>query len=121
MDLKPYYDKVLSLQAKTQGVMAKIDDALKLGTAEGDEQALAMQGELEAALAEQEKAESFYNTLLKGSKTATNPVKNFLPVEQTEIEEEEDKSPKVMKLPEFQALTPKERLAYVNAGGKIED
>ena len=121
MELKPYYDKVLSLQAKTQGIMAKIDDALKLGTAEGEEQALAMQGELEAALAEQEKAESFYATLLKGSKTATNPVKNFLPVDQKEIEEEEDKSPKVMKLPDFQALSPRERIAYVKAGGKVEN
>lgn len=120
MDLKPYYDKVLSLQSKTQGIIAKIDDALNSGMADGEEQALAMQGDLEAAIAEQEKAESFYNTLLKGSKTSTNPVRNFLPVEQSEIEEEHA-TPKIMKRSEFQALTPKERLAYVNADGKIED
>lgn len=120
MDLKPYYDKVLSLQAETQGVMQKIDDALKLGTVEGDEAALAMKGELETAIDKQEKAESFYNTLLAGSKTATNPVMNFLPVEQAETEEEAE-SPTVMKRADWDALSPHERAAFIQNGGTLEN
>jgi hypothetical protein len=119
MDLKPYYDRVISLQANTQGILAKIDDALKLGTPEGETEALAMKEELETAMAEQEKVEGFYNTLLKASKTATNPVKNFLPVAQSEIEDEAT-TPKLMTVAEYQALAPKDRLAYVKAGGKLE-
>jgi predicted transcriptional regulator of viral defense system len=118
MDLKPYYDKVLARQAEKQGVLTKIDAALALGTPEGEEQALAMQDELVAAMAAQEKAEGFYNTLQKASKTATNPVTNFLPVDAREVEEQEA-TPKVMKLNEFQSMSPKARLAFVNAGGTV--
>jgi hypothetical protein len=120
MDLKPYYDKVLSLQAETQGVVQKIENALSLGTAEGEETALSMQGELEAAIEKQEKAESFYNTLLAGSKTATNPVMNFLPVEQTEIDKEAE-SPKVMKRTDWDALPHNERAAFIQGGGVLEN
>jgi len=36
-------------------------------------------------------------------------------------DEQTDASPKVMKLSEFRALPPKDRLAFSKAGGKIED
>ena len=120
MDLKPYYDKVLALQGNTQSILAKVNDALALGTAEGEEQALAMQGELETAMAEQEKAESFYNTLLKASKNSTSPVMNFLPVEQSEIDED-DKTPQVMQRADWNALPPNERAAFIQNGGTLKN
>lgn len=120
-DLKPYYDRVLNAQAAVQAVVNKIDAAMKLGTPEGEDQALALEAELDAATAAAESAQKFYNKLLNATKTS-NVVQNFVPITETPNDPDADKKDdKVMKLSEFQALDPKVRLAFVQANGIVED
>jgi hypothetical protein len=120
-DLKPYYDRVLNAQAAVQAVVNKIDAAMKLGTPEGEDQALALEAELDAATVAAESAQKFYNKLLNATKTS-NVVQNFVPITETPNDPDADKKDdKVMKLSEFQALDPKVRFAFIQANGVVED
>lgn len=120
-DLKPYYDRVLNAQAAVQAVVNQIDAAMKLGTKEGEDQALALEAQLDAATAAAESAQTFYNKLLNATKTS-NVVQNFVPITDTQNDpDEQPEDVKVMKLSAYQALDPKARLAFAKAGGKLED
>jgi hypothetical protein len=120
IDFKPYYDNVLNAQAAVQEIINSIDAAMKLGTPEGEEQALALEPQLDAATAKAEAAQAFYDKLVKASKT-TNVVKNFVPVSETPTNPEEENSKGPMKRADFQALTPAARKKYIFSGGEVED
>ena len=118
-DLKPYYDNVLKTQAALNSIINDMEAAMNLGTEEGEEQALALEPLLDEATAKAERAQAFYDKLVAASKTA-NVAINFVPVSSTPSDPEDvPKGP--MKRAEFNALSPKARLAFSQAGGTIED
>lgn len=119
-DLKPYYDRVLNAQAAVQAVVNQIDAAMKLGTKEGEDQALGLEAELDAATAAAESAQKFYNKLLNATKTS-NVVQNFVPITDTQNDpDEKPEGVKVMSLAEYNALSPKDRLTFAESGGKLQ-
>ena len=121
IDLKPYYDNVLNAQAAVQAVLNEIDAAMKLGTTEGEDQARALELKLDEATAKAEAAQTFYDKMLKASKTS-NVVKNFVPVSDQPTDPEEDETPKgTMKRTAFQALNPAARVDFLEANGKVVD
>ena len=119
-DLKPYYDNVLKAQANVQAVINQIDELMKLGTPEGEEQALALEPQLDEATAKAEKAQQFYNKLLNASKTS-DVTKNFLPVSAEQIPDEEEEETGIMTRAEFDALRPAARAEFIGSGGEIVD
>lgn len=120
-DLKLYLDQVTSAQANVQSILNQIDAAMQLGTPEGAEQALALEPKLDEAIAKRDQAETFYNKIVNAAKSG-NVLENFVPVSETPTEPTGEESPTgVMTLAAYNALTPKERLAFANRGGKIQD
>jgi hypothetical protein len=120
-DLKLYLDRVTNAQANVQSILNQIDAAMQLNTPEGAEQALALESQLDEAIANRDKDEKFYNKIVNAMKT-TDLLKNFVPVSDTPTTTSEEEQPQgVMKLSEFQNLSPRERLAFAKAGGKLEE
>jgi hypothetical protein len=120
IDLKPYYDNVLNTQAAVQAILNEIDAAIKLGTPEGEEQALAMEPKLDAATAKAEAAQKFYDKVLNASKTSDVAV-NFVPVSNTPNTPEEETPKGTMVRKDFQALNPAARVDFLKANGKVVD
>lgn len=118
-DLKPIYDRVLSAQAKVDEIVNSINAAMALGTPEGDEQALALESTLDEAKANADKMKSFYDKVIETAKT-NNPIKNFVPITETQPDPEEKKQ-NVVKRSEFELMGQMERAGFVKGGGKIED
>jgi hypothetical protein len=119
-DLKLYLDQVTNAQVAVQLIVNNIDAALQLGTPEGADQALALESQLDEAFAKRSQAEQFYSKIVNAMKT-TDLLKNFVPVSDTTTTPETQPSTSVMKLSEFQNLSPRERLAFAKARGKLED
>lgn len=121
IDLKPYYDNVLNTQAAVQAILNEIDAAMKLGTPEGEDQALALEPKLDESTAKAEAAQKFYDKLLNASKTS-NVAVNFVPVSDPPVDPNEGETPKgTMKRSAFQALNPAARVDFLKASGKVVD
>lgn len=119
-DLKLYLDQVTNAQANVQSIINQIDAAMQLGTPEGQEQALALESQLDDAIDKRTQAETFYNKIVSAMKT-TDLLKNFVPVSETPNEPTETSIPKLLKLSDWQNMNPRERLAFAKSGGKLED
>jgi hypothetical protein len=119
-DLKLYLDQVTSAQANLETIKNQIDVALQLGTPEGAEQALAMESQLDEAIAKRDQAEQFYNKMVTAMKSS-DLLKNFVPVSETPTTTEEPSMPNLVNLSAWNKMTPRERLAFAKAGGKLED
>lgn len=120
MDLKNFYDRVITAQAAIETVKNQIADALALGTPEGEEQALALEATLDTAIADEAKWHAFYNKLVDSSK-GQNALGKFIPLTSQEIEEEPKDEKKTMKRVDWNALDPVARGQFITAGGKLED
>jgi len=120
-DLKLYLDQVTNAQTAVQSIVNQIDAALQLGTPEGADQALALESQLDEAIAKRSQAEGFYNKIVNAMKT-TDLLQNFVPVSETSNApaDEQDK-PKVLNLSEYNRLSPRERLAFAKGGGTLEE
>jgi len=97
---------------------AEIADLLSQGTEETTQQALALQEPLDKLQADYEAKKSLYDSLVR-SNAPSDVAKLFVPASSTSPEADEAKKD-VMTLAEFNALTPRERLAYAKRGGKVE-
>ena len=120
MDLKSFYDRVLTAQANIEMVKNQIADALALKTPEGDEQALALEPTLDAAVADEAKWHAFYDKLVDSSK-GQNALGKFIPLTSQEINEEPATGKKIMKRAEFDNLAPRDRMAFSKSGGTLEE
>jgi len=121
LDLKPYYDAANAANAEVQRIAGEIDAHFQAGTDEGKQQALALRPALDEAQAKAGEALKLYESL----KTSAQPgdlAKGFVPVSTTPTDPETPEAPKgVLKLNEFQALAPAERMKFIKAGGVVED
>lgn len=119
-DLKLYLDQVTNAQAAVQSIVNQIDAALQLGTPEGADQALALESQLDEAIAKRSQAEGFYNKIVNAMKS-TDLLKNFVPVSDTLSTPTEEAKPKVVNMAAWKNMTPRERLEFAKSGGKLED
>jgi hypothetical protein len=121
-NLKPYYDAALAADAEVKRVLNEMDTAFNDGTDEGKQKALDLRPALEEAKTKAEGANKLYASIRDASLVNDNMAALFTtPPDPAKDDQQDDKSPKVMKLPDFQALTPKARLAFSKAGGRVED
>lgn len=120
-DLKNLYDKVLTAQAEIETVKNEINDALALGTPEGDEQALALEMKLDESIAAEKKWHALYDKLASANQSK-NTLRNFIPVQSEDIPVEgETQDPKVINRAEFDNLDVVAKNAFVRGGGKVTD
>lgn len=120
LDLKPYHDAVIMTDAEVKRVANEIDALFREGTDEAKQNALALQESLDTAQGKYDAAIRLYESLKKANSTS-NTAQRFVPVSETPAAPEEETPKGVMKLSEFQNLSPRERLAFAKAGGRLED
>ena len=120
-NLKPYYDAALAADADVKRILNEMDAAFNEGTEEGQKKALELRPTLDGAKVKAEQANQLYASMRDASLVNDSMAALFTTPPDPAKDEQTDASPKVMKLPEFRALSPKDRLAFSKAGGKIED
>jgi hypothetical protein len=120
-NLKPYYDAALAADAEVKRILNEMDAAFNEGTDEGKEKALALRPTLDEAKTKAEEANKLYASMRDASLVNDSMAALFTTPADPAKDDQTDENPKVMKLPEFRALSPKDRLAFSKAGGKIED
>jgi len=118
-DIKNLYDKVLNAQAEIETVKNQINDALALGTPEGDEQALTLEATLDAAIVNEAKWHGLYDKLATANESK-GTLKNFIPVQEEDIPDGEPEDLKVMNRADFEKLDPQKRKEFVRGGGRIK-
>lgn len=119
LDLKPYYDAVITAEAALKAKAEEINALFSTGTDEAKTQALALRPALDEAQTKYTDALALYESM-KTASTPSNIESVFVPVSQTPSTPDPVKPKDVMKLSEFQALSPRERLAFAKSGGKLE-
>ena len=120
LDLKAPLDAVNSAREAYEKQAAAVAAwiAEKTGTDEMTAEALALQTEsLDKAEQNFLSMQTAYQKLVKANQPS-DVAKFFVPASSTPPEGE---SPKAMNLSEFNALSPKDRLAFAKRGGKLED
>jgi len=122
IDLKGPYDMVEAARVAYEIKAAEIAELLKDGTNEENvNQALALQESLDQLQANYESKKALYAKLVQAN-TPSDVASLFVPVSETAPEADaKDQRKSVMSIAEFRALSPKERLAFAKAGGKIEE
>ena len=120
-NLKPYYDAALAADAEVKRILNEMDAAFNEGTDEGQTKALELRPTLDGAKVKAEQANQLYASMRDASLVNDSMAALFTTPPDPAKDEQTDASPKVMKLQEFNALSPKDRLAFSKAGGKIED
>jgi len=118
LDLKGALDMLMAADATLKKQAAEIVGLLSQATDEATQQALALQEPLDKLQADYEAKKSLYDSLVR-SNAPSDVAKLFVPASPTSPEADEAKKD-VMTLAEFNALTPRERLAYAQRGGQIE-
>ena len=121
-NLKPYYDAALKADEEVKRILNEMDAAFNEGTDEGQTKALELRPMLDGAKVKAEEANKLYASMRDASLVNDSMAALFTtPPDPAANDDQKDESPKVMKLSDFQTLIPKDRLAFVKAGGKIED
>jgi len=120
-NLKPYYDAALAADAKVKQILSEMDTAFNEGTDEGKKKALDLRPALEEAKTKAEEANKLYASMRDASLVNDSSAALFTTPPDPANDPKKDESPKVMKLSDFRALTPKARLAFSKAGGAVED
>lgn len=115
-DLKSLYDAALAAEENVKSLKNQMIEALNEGTEEGKTRARELRAQLDAAKQEAEEANQFYVSAREAEQIASNPAAKFVP----NPEQPEPAEKQVMSLADFNQLTPRERLAFSKAGGKLE-
>jgi len=125
MNLKPYLDAAQAADAEKKRILAEMDAAFNEGTPEGKEKALSLRPALDEATAKADQANQLYASMRDASLVTDNMASFFTvppdPAVPSLNQSDESGKPKTMALPEFKALTPRERLAFAKSGGKLTD
>lgn len=120
-NLKPYYDAALSADAEVKQILADMDAAFNDGTDEGKEKALSLRPALDEAKTKAEGANQLYVSMRDASLINDSAASLFTTPSDPAQDDQDDKSPKVIKRVDYDALHPTQRAAYLKSGGKVED
>ena len=120
LNLKPYLEAAQAADTEKTRIANEIDALFNDGTAEGKKKALELRPALDEAKSQAEQANQMYVTMRDASLVNDNAAALFTPADPAATDQKETDS-KVMKVSEYRALSPRERLAFAQAGGKLED
>ena len=121
LDLKGPLDVMNAAKDAWLKEAQEINALLSQGTEEATQQALALQETLDTLQADYEAKKALYDKLVQANSPSNDVAKLFVPASPTSPEAAEESKPKdVMSLAEFNALTPRDRLAFAKRGGKIK-
>lgn len=120
MDLKKYFDRAKADSDEVTRLQNELDTEFNSGTDEGIQKAIDLQPALEAAVKKANESNSLFVTLRDASNFTGNAASLFVSGDPDE-DEEDAEDDKVKTLAEFNALSPRERLAFSKAGGRIQD
>lgn len=120
MDLKKYFDRAKADSDEVTRLQNELDTEFNSGTDEGIQKAIDLQPALEAAVKNAEASNRVYLSMRDASNLTGNAASLFVSGDPEENEEDAEDE-KVKTLAEFNALTPKERLAFSKAGGRIQN
>jgi hypothetical protein len=118
LDLKPYYDAVVTAEANLKAKAEEINALFFLGTDEAKTQALALRPALDEAQNKYDQAAVLYESLKKAN-SISNVAAAFVPVSDTSPTPDAPRG--VMKRIDFFALLPAAREEHLRKGGKVED
>ena len=118
LNLKGAYDLQNAAETAWKQQAADIAALLDEGTEEATQKALALQESLDKAEADYQSKKTLYDKLVSANAPSTvNQL--FVPASTTDPKGAD--APKdVMTLAEYNALSPKDRLAFANRGGKLQ-
>lgn len=119
IDLKGPYDMVEAARVAYEQKAAEIAALLNEGTEENVTKALALQESLDTLQTEYEGKKALYAKLVQANQPS-DVTSLFVPVSDTTPDAEEKQPKGVMSLKEYNAMSPRDRLAFAQAGGKIE-
>lgn len=120
-DFKALYDRVLLAQAEVQGIVNEIKAAMAKGTDDSAAEAFALESRLDEAIAKRDQAQAFYDKVVKAHQGSEELMKQFVPASTTPVTPEQEKPKDKMTRAEYNALSPKERLIFAQAGGQLEE
>ena len=125
-NLKPYYDAALAADAEVKRILNEMDVAFNDGTDAGKEKALSLRPALDEAQKKAKDANELYASMRDASLVDDNMAALFTtPADPANdgnrSPEQSPAAPKSMSLSEYRALSPKERLAFAKADGRIEE
>ena len=121
LNLKGPYDVVNAAETAWKQKAAEISALLEQGTEEATQQALALQESLDTLQADYETEKALYDKLV--SANAPSSVNSlFVSASTTTPDPDAPEAPKsVMKRADWNALSPVDRAAFFQGGGKLED
>lgn len=117
-DLKPYFDRAKADSDEVIRLQNELNTQFNSGTDEGIQAAIDLQPALDAAVIKAEHSNQLYISMRNADHTSSNAASLFV---SSETNEEEPEDEKEITLVAFQAMMPKDRLAFVKAGGKIKN
>ncbi len=120
LNLKGPYDVVNAAETAWKQKAAEIAALLEEDTEEATQKALALQETLDALQADYNEKKSLYDKLVAAN-APSDTNKLFVPASPTTPDADEGQPKGVMKLSEYNAMSPKERLAYAKSGGKLQE
>lgn len=118
-DLKLYQDRKRAADEEVIRLKSEIDTLSNSGSDEDLQKAIEMLPALEEANTKANEAGRLYSTMREANIHAT--AASLFVSNDPESEEDEAEDEKVLTLAAFNALAPKERLAFSKAGGRIQD
>ncbi|OGO26432.1 MAG: hypothetical protein A2136_05505 [Chloroflexi bacterium RBG_16_54_11] len=120
IDLKPYYDAVMTTEAEVQRIASELDTLFRQETDEAKAQALAMQPQLIDAQVKHAEAVSLYESMQRSNRP-NDVAKNFVPVSTTQSEQAEGSQTSMIKRSEYDKLSLVDRAKFIKSGGTVED
>lgn len=120
MDLKKYFDRAKADSDEVTRLQNELDTEFNLGTDEGIQKAIDLQPALETAIKTADASNKVYISMRDAANLSGNAAALFVSGNPDE-EDEDGEDDKVKTLANFNALSPVERLAFINAGGRVQD
>lgn len=118
-DLKPYFDRAKADSDTVASLQNEVDTLFNNGTDEGIQAAIDKQPALEAAIEAANASNKLYISMRNADHNTSNAASLFVADANSEPEIETVENVKTFS--EFNALEPKDRLAFVNSGGRIQN
>lgn len=120
IDLKPFYDAVLTADEALQRIANQIQEHFNEGTDEGQAAALAMRPALDEAQNRYDQASEMYEAMQKAGRP-NDIAKNFVPVSETNPDPADNSQPSVIKREDYERLSLVDRAKFIRSGGTLED
>lgn len=119
LDLKGPIDMLMAADAALKTKAAEIAALLSQGTEEATQQALALQGSLDALQADYAAKKDLYEKLVKASSPDNDVAKLFVPASSTPSNADEAKDKGVMTRSEWKVLDASARQEFLRNNGKL--